>query len=155
MRCRFWARASGGSGPLRAGRLPSGSASPAVPSPRAAVSRGMPAGAKKCPLEPWAGNMRRAASSLCIIAGGRSSVVEAALPLLNVQGVARIFGGGRTWLGQTRPGVHALRGVTFDVRQGETLGIVGESGCGKSTLARILVGLDRPSAGEVHFQGSD
>lgn len=45
---------------------------------------------------------------------------------------------------------HALRGVEIELFQGEVLVLLGESGCGKSTLARILSGLERPDAGEVH-----
>ena len=47
--------------------------------------------------------------------------------------------------------MHAVRDLTMELRQGETLGIVGESGCGKSTLARMLVGLDSPSSGEIRL----
>lgn len=51
--------------------------------------------------------------------------------------------------------VHALRGVSIDVLEGEVLGIVGESGSGKSTLAKLLVCLEHASAGSVKFQGTD
>ena len=49
--------------------------------------------------------------------------------------------------------VKAVDGVSFEVRRGEILGIVGESGCGKSTTARLLLRLIEPDAGEVYFEG--
>ncbi len=51
--------------------------------------------------------------------------------------------------------VRALDDVTFDVRPGETLGVVGESGCGKSTLAKALMGIHAPMAGRILFEGRD
>lgn len=51
--------------------------------------------------------------------------------------------------------VAAVRGVSFSVAAGETLGIVGESGCGKSSLANAVIGLQPPSAGTVAFEGRD
>ncbi len=58
-----------------------------------------------------------------------------------------LAGGGRQIL-------HAVDGVSFEIRGGETLALVGESGCGKSTVARLLVGLYRPTR-RVLFFGRD
>ena len=74
-------------------------------------------------------------------------------PVLALTDVVRTFGGGRTLFGTARPAVHAVRGISLEVAAGETLGIVGESGCGKSTLARMVVGLDGPSAGAIRIAG--
>ncbi len=69
-------------------------------------------------------------------------------PLLQVKDLVHEF---RTDLGT----VHAVSGVSFDVRAGETLGIVGETGSGKSTLARSIVQAPRPTSGAVVFRGAD
>jgi oligopeptide transport system ATP-binding protein len=51
--------------------------------------------------------------------------------------------------------VKAVDGVTFDVRRGEILGLVGESGCGKSTIGRAMIRLREPTSGHVYFDGTD
>lgn len=51
--------------------------------------------------------------------------------------------------------LHAVDDVSFTVKRGMTLGLVGESGCGKSTIGRLLVGLLKPTSGEILFEGKD
>jgi len=51
--------------------------------------------------------------------------------------------------------IKAVDGVSFQIRSGETLGLVGESGCGKSTTAKMLLMLEQPTAGSIFFQGAD
>ncbi|MGB9842242.1 MAG: ABC transporter ATP-binding protein [Candidatus Bathyarchaeales archaeon] len=51
--------------------------------------------------------------------------------------------------------VHAVDGVSFSVRKGETFGLVGESGCGKTSTARAILYLDPPTSGEIYFEGQD
>jgi oligopeptide/dipeptide ABC transporter ATP-binding protein len=61
--------------------------------------------------------------------------------------------GGGLFRGRRR--LAAVDGVSFTLRRGETLGLVGESGCGKTTLARCVLQLERPTSGEVIFEGRD
>jgi oligopeptide/dipeptide ABC transporter ATP-binding protein len=71
-------------------------------------------------------------------------------PILEVRGVSRHYGRHRAGRDE---GVQALSEVSLDVRPGESLGIIGESGSGKSTLVRMLLALEQPTSGEVHFRG--
>jgi oligopeptide/dipeptide ABC transporter ATP-binding protein len=75
--------------------------------------------------------------------------------VLSVRGLTKHFPVKGARFGRGGRAVKALDGVDFDLRAGETLGIVGESGCGKSTLARTLVGLETPTAGSVRFRGEE
>jgi oligopeptide/dipeptide ABC transporter ATP-binding protein len=65
------------------------------------------------------------------------------------------FEGRRRFLGVPRPAIRAVDGVSFDIAEGETLGLVGESGCGKSTTGRLILRLLEASAGEVWFAGQN
>ncbi|CAM5707706.1 hypothetical protein SALBM311S_09953 [Streptomyces alboniger] len=80
--------------------------------------------------------------------GPRADGAQDSPPLLEVRGLTKTFGSGRRRL-------TALDGVDIHIGRGQTLGLVGESGCGKSTLARVLLGLERPDAGTVRFDGTD
>ena len=78
--------------------------------------------------------------------------------LLRLEDVGRDFDVSRPWLNRVLEGaprqlLHAVDGVSFEVRKGETLALVGESGCGKSTIARLIVGLYAPSRGRIEFDG--
>lgn len=75
--------------------------------------------------------------------------------LLELRNVEVHFPITRGWLRRTVGSVRAVDGIHFSIRQGETLGLVGESGCGKSTTARAIVQIHRPTAGAVLFQGEN
>ncbi|MFE7934195.1 ABC transporter ATP-binding protein [Streptomyces sp. NPDC057456] len=76
--------------------------------------------------------------------------------LLQVRDLVKYYPLTRGGLLRKRIGaVRAVDGVSFDLRRGETLGIVGESGCGKSTVAKLLMRLEQPTAGQVLYKGED
>jgi peptide/nickel transport system ATP-binding protein len=74
-------------------------------------------------------------------------------PLLSIRGLTKHFPLKGGLFGQSTGTVRAVDGITFDVAEGETLGIVGESGCGKSTTARLLVDLITPDSGSIQLDG--
>jgi len=76
-------------------------------------------------------------------------------PLLQVDNLVREYAMPREKLLGPPPKVHALNGVSFTIEAGRSMGIVGESGSGKSTLARLVMALDKPTAGSVKLLGRD
>ncbi|MCR9110592.1 ABC transporter ATP-binding protein [Marivita sp. XM-24bin2] len=78
---------------------------------------------------------------------------KAAAPLLSVQNVSRDYPLPRESLFGARPMFKAVRNVSFDIRRGERVGLVGESGCGKSTLTRAILGLEPTQSGKITLDG--
>ncbi len=76
-------------------------------------------------------------------------------PLLSVRRLTKHFSLGGSLFKRERTVVRAVDDVSFDIAQGETLGLVGESGCGKSTTGRAILRLEEPSSGEILFEGRD
>ncbi len=77
-------------------------------------------------------------------------------PVLEVRGLVKHYPLTRGIVLRRQVGaVKAVDGVDLELRAGETLGVVGESGCGKSTVAKVLVNLERPTAGQVLYKGED
>src|SRR5262245_52472702 len=89
------------------------------------------------------------------VAGAAPGNAASGDALLEVRNLVTHFpvGGGR--FGGRAGVVRAVDGISFSIRRGETLGLVGESGCGKTTTGRSILQLERPTSGQVIFEGRD
>ena len=80
--------------------------------------------------------------------------MKASAPLLEARDLARHYAVSRGFF-KHKGLVRALDGVSFSLREGKTLAVVGESGCGKSTLARQVTMIERPTSGSLLLDGND
>ena len=78
-----------------------------------------------------------------------------AVPLLEASGLVKHFPVRRGLMGWSTAVVRAVDSVSFTIPAGTTLGLVGESGCGKTTTSKMVLGLERPTAGAIRFEGAD
>lgn len=85
----------------------------------------------------------------------REQMLATRPPLLKVEGLSTWFPKKRSFLGKVGGWMKAVDNVSFEVREGETLGLVGESGCGKTTLSRTLLRLIEPTGGSIYYKGRD
>ena len=93
--------------------------------------------------------------STAIAPTGVRGAAPLAAPLLKVSDLVKRYRLPRESLLQPAPLIEALRGVSFELHAGQSLGVVGESGSGKSTLARLVMALESPTAGRVEMLGRD
>ena len=77
------------------------------------------------------------------------------VPLLSVKDIIKDYPGRRTSLFRSPAPFRAVDGVSFELRKGQSIALVGRSGCGKSTLARMILALDRPSSGSIRLLGDE
>jgi oligopeptide/dipeptide ABC transporter ATP-binding protein len=84
-----------------------------------------------------------------------NATAASASPLVEALNLAKLFPVKRGLFARSDERVRAVDGVCFAIPSGKTLGLVGESGCGKTTTAKLVLRLETPTGGAIHFQGRD
>jgi peptide/nickel transport system ATP-binding protein len=106
------------------------------------------------PVSAWA-RSQDASGQRAGTGSGNGSGSRSGEPLLRVSGLVKDYEVARSLLGRPGGTVSAVAGVSFELEPGQTFGLVGESGCGKTSIARLLVGLEQPTAGSIVFSGTE
>jgi peptide/nickel transport system ATP-binding protein len=98
---------------------------------------------------------QKAVAQMPATPGEEESTAATAEVVLSVNSLVKDFAVTRGVLQKKSGSVSAVAGVSFDIRRGETFGLVGESGCGKTTIGRLIAGLEKGTAGTISFAGTD
>jgi peptide/nickel transport system ATP-binding protein len=107
------------------------------------------------PQHSYTKRLLEASRKLGMTAPPARPVVPPGPPMLQVRDVTLTYPAQRSFFARPKPPTHAVRGVSFDLFEGENLGIVGESGSGKTTLGNCLIRVLQPSSGQVRYTMRD
>src|SRR5215468_6466507 len=93
-------------------------------------------------------------ADLLATSGNGDRAAGADVPIIETRDVTRYFNVGHGSIGRAKNVLKAVDGVSLSLRRGQTLALVGETGSGKTTFGRLLLGLYRPTGGDILYRGS-
>src|SRR5262249_31089098 len=125
------------------------------PMSRREADTGLPAGARTSSLEAPMHDGAESGVTPGANGAGDSGPRPNRAPALEVRDLKKHFPVKKGLLQTTVGHVYAVDGVSFTIREGETLGLVGESGCGKSTVGRAILRLVEPTSGSIKIEGDE